>query len=151
MIMISGANFTLRKGTLTDLDAIKALVDQHKKELGFVTRPALHESLERAEIFVAIGMHSTHITGIVHYRHRRDGQTTLYNLAVAVASQKIGIGHALVDSLYAEAITKKQRLILLKCPQVLPSNTFYKHYGFTCTAIEPGKKQPLNIWSLTIP
>jgi len=148
--MTSGNNFNIRKAVLSDIDSIKKLVDQHKKELGFVTRPAINESIERSELLVALEAGTDNVIGLVHYRHRLDGQTTLYNLAVIGTFRHIGVAQALINTLRAEAVAKKQKLIFLKCPQVLASNAFYRQYGFTHVVTEPGKKLPLNIWKLDL-
>jgi hypothetical protein len=40
--------------------------------------------------------------------------------------------------------------IRLKCPLDLPANDFYRHYGFTLTGQELGKRRPLNRWCLPL-
>lgn len=153
MIMIFGSNkikAILRKATLEDLDGIKILVDKHKNELGFVVRGALHRSIESSEIIVAVDEIEGNLVGFVHYRHRKDKQTTLYNIVVAQDKRRCGIGKLLLDSLAAEAINKEKESILLKCPIELPANDFYRHLGFKLDSTIEGKKKPLNIWSLSL-
>src|SRR5690606_10426090 len=92
MIMTSGDNkLSFRKGELKDLDQSKQLVDQHKTELGFVIRGALLKSIESSELLVTIDDDDC-LVGFVQYRHRLDGQTTLYNIVVNKANRDRGIG-----------------------------------------------------------
>lgn len=150
--MIFGSNdnrVVLRKATNEDLNHIKLLVDLHKNELGFIVRSALERSINLSEIVVAVNT-TNEIVGLVHYHHRKDGQTTLYNLVVREASQRKGIGKYLVDSLKIEAQERRQSFILLKCPTQLPANSFYQNYGFTLSTTEQGKKKPLSIWRLDV-
>lgn len=152
MIMTFGNNdngVILRKATSKDLDHIKRLVDLHKNELGFVIRSALERSIHLSEIVVAVNT-VDEIIGLVHYHHRKDGQTTLYNLVVGETSQRKGIGKCLVDSLKIEAQDRQQSFILLKCPEQLSANSFYQNYGFTLSTTEQGKKKTLSIWRLDV-
>lgn len=137
----------IRKAQLEDLDDIKRLVDQHKQELGFVIRGALARSIETSEVFIALGV-SKELIGFVHYRHRRDHQTTLYNIVVEPDFQRQGVGTQLLDTLRDDAKGRAQTFILLKCPQELPANKFYKEYGFKLIEVDEGKKRPLTIWQL---
>lgn len=149
--MTSGSNngIVFRKAALTDLDSLKKLVDQHKTELGFVIRGALAKSIENSEVIVAIEQNGE-VIGFVQYRHRKDEQTTLYNIVVVSSHQRQGIGHQLIDRLENEARAHQKQFILLKCPAGLPANDFYRDYGFTLHTIENGKNRALNVWKLDV-
>lgn len=150
-ISIYGGNkMIFRKATVQDLNNIKALVDQHKLELGFVIRSALEKSIETAEIIVAVDNQTRTLVGFVQYRHRKDDQTTLYNIVVHPNFRRQGIGVRLVNELKAEAKSFHKKIILLKCPAQLPANEFYQNYGFSLSNTENGKKRPLKIWMLSI-
>ena len=71
----------------------------YKHELGFIIRSALERSINASEIIVAVDKNDGNTLGFVHYHHRKDGQTTLYNIAVNPAYQKRGIGAQLIDTL----------------------------------------------------
>ncbi len=147
--MISGnVNITIRKATKDDLDKIKALADAHRQELGFVRRPALLEAITRKEIIVA--QNGEHLAGLVHYRHRRDVQTTLYDIVVASDYRRFGIGKALIDALIAEARTLGKQTIVLKCPAELLANIFYARLGFERLCEEPGKHRRLIVWQFSL-
>lgn len=144
MILTSGNNVIIRPALLDDIDAIKQLADSHKHELGFLRRPALLEAIKRQELLIA--ENGAGIVGFVEYRHRRDQQTTLYNVVVAPGSRQRGIGQQLVVNLEKEAKRQEKSWILLKCPEDLPANTFYEHIGYEKIAVERGKTRRLNIW-----
>jgi N-acetylglutamate synthase-like GNAT family acetyltransferase len=149
MNMTSGKNeFTVRKATISDLEGIKRLADAHKSELGFIVRSALQRSIESEELLVAEA--DSELLGFIQYRHRKDEQTTLYNVAVAPQRRGNGVGRALVLALATEAQKKAKQLILLKCPTELRANAFYQRYGFELAATETGKHRALNIWKLPL-
>lgn len=142
--MISGNNFAIRRALPEDIEAIKELADAHKHELGFLRRPSLREAIQRGELLVA--QNGVGIVGFVEYRHRRDDQTTLYNLVVHPDHRCLGIGYQLVLALEQEAHQKEKSLVLLKCPEDLSSNFFYERIGYEKAAVEQGKNRRLNIW-----
>ncbi len=132
---------------LDDIDQIKRIADAHKKELGFVRRPSLLESISRSELLVA--KLDSAVVGFVEYRHRKDGQTTLYNIAVVPKYTRHGVGQKLVRALVNESAGLGKTCVCLKCPQDLPSNKFYENLGFQLQQTEPGKYRQLNIWCWT--
>ncbi|MBV6438331.1 MAG: hypothetical protein AELANPGJ_03633 [Anaerolineae bacterium] len=148
--MISGGNFVIRRARLDDIDNAKALVDRHKNELGFVIRSALVTSVSRGELLVALSANDD-IVGLVHFRHRRDKQSTLYSIVVSENVRSQSIGRALLAELVDECQRLGQERIVLKCPVELPANSIYPKFGFTLTGTENGKHRRLNIWQLELP
>lgn len=148
--MTSGnVEVVIRKASEQDLDAIKQLADSHRRELGFVRRPTLLEAIRREEVIVA--QNHCGIVGFVHFHHRLDAQTTLYEIVVAPTYRRSGIGRALVASLGAEAESLGKEMILLKCPVDLAANQFYVDIGFERKHEEDGKRRALTVWQLSIP
>jgi len=137
----------VRFATCDDLDEIKTLYDSQRQALGFVLRPSLVESVHKNELLVAW---DEKLVGAVHYHHRRDHQTTLYHIAVQENQRRRGIGAALVSALIRECQARQARCILLKCPQELLSNQFYKAMGFQLRGQDIGKHRPLNMWVLPL-
>lgn len=135
----------LRYAASVDLDRVKALCDRHRVELGFVLRPSLAAAIAACEVIAAVSA-ADQLLGIVHYHHRRDGQTTLYHLAVAPERRGSGVGRALIAALRAETHHHGQTVIRLKCPSGLAANAFYRRVGFICVAQDPGKSRVLNQW-----
>lgn len=127
-----------------DINSIKALFDRHRIELGFVLRPSLAKAIELGEVLVAI--RDRKIVGAVHYHHRREGQTTLYHIAVDSPYRSQRVGRALVTRLRKLCSQRGMMCILLKCPAELPSNIFYERIGFECRDREKGKHRELNVW-----
>ncbi|MBE2199250.1 MAG: GNAT family N-acetyltransferase [Anaerolinea sp.] len=142
--MTSGNNVEIRSALPEDIDVIKQLADSHKHELGFLRRPALLEAIERHELLVA--ENGVGIVGFVEYRHRRDQQTTLYNVVVHPQHRGHGTGRRLMTNLEQEARKLGKSWVLLKCPEDLESNTFYEHIGYEKVDMEKGKTRRLNIW-----
>ena len=138
----------IRKPTQADLVAIKTLCDDHRIELGFVMRPSLVKAIDDRELFVAYSENM--LTGLVHYHHRRDGQTTLYHIVVAPTQRSVGLGKALVEALRTECEAHKMKTILLKCPSGLAANDFYARIGFKHTLTEVGKIRQLQIWEMVL-
>lgn len=119
-----------------DIDVIKKLADSHRKELGFVLRPALIESIEKQEVLVA--KIEDQIVGFMHWHKRKDNWSTRYHLCVNKDFRGKGIGKMLV-----EAVPKPNKG---KCPIDNESNKFFRKIGAKFRGTEPGKKRSLNIW-----
>lgn len=147
--MTSGVtDVRIRPANLDDLDAVKQIADHHKDELGFVPRPALVRSVDRQQLFVA--ENNAELVGFVDFRHRRDGQTTLYHLAVRSEHRGQGIGRALISALADDSQRQGKSYIQLKCPEALPANTFYESLGFQPIGVEKGNRRPLVVWRLNV-
>jgi len=147
--MISGNEIEIRHATEEEIDAIKRLFDRHKNELGFVVKSALANSIKRNELVVTV-TDGGEIVGVVHYRHRKDGQTTLYSIVVAKQYRHHAVASSLVNNLQQEALAKQQHSIALKCPIELDANKFYKALGFELVGIDNGKHRPLSLWRLSL-
>lgn len=141
--------FRVRKGIDSDLDAVKALADTNKDTLGFVLRPALAESIESDSLLIAERDEGS-VVGFVRYRHRRDDQTTLYEICVHECFRGCGIGRAMVNALAAESMGHHKKRIRLKAPVDIAANGFYNTIGFTEVGISSGKKRKLRLWELRL-
>src|ERR1700759_879187 len=92
-----------------DIAAIKAIADDNKQELGFVSRGMLRSAIARGGLIVAVI--DNVVAGYCELWRRRDGQTTIYSIAVADNPRHKGVGRALIDYLIAE----RRRCISLLC------------------------------------
>jgi N-acetylglutamate synthase-like GNAT family acetyltransferase len=147
--LTSGSNSLLvRKATADDLDAIKTLADAHRRELGFVRRPALASAINREEVMIAHEQNA--LVGFVEYHHRRDEQTTVYHVAVDVDRRRCGIGHQLIEALVLEAKEIGKSYIQLKCPSQLEANDFYANVGFSRLGTRSGKNRDLVLWRMDL-
>jgi len=125
-----------------DLVDIKALVDVHRHELGFVNRAVLEKAIEDQEILYISGK------GFLHFHNRRDGISTLYHLCVSPHYRYQGIGRQLIhtwEELCRRSKTCVKRL-RLKCPIDLRANGFYCHIGFSRAGVEAGRSRSLIVW-----
>lgn len=141
--------FLVRPATNTDIFAIKKIADANKNSLGFLPRPKINEAIEQKRIFVLYK--DDVLAGFLIFRHRkRDTQTTLSDICVSKEWRGQGGGQQLIDALIQDCILQSRDFILLKCPDDLPANTFYKKIGFNLVSVAEGKNRPLNIWRLDI-
>jgi ribosomal protein S18 acetylase RimI-like enzyme len=130
----------------------KAIASRFSSELGFVNAAALTESVSKGSLEVIPDV------GFVHYHHRRDGQTTIYSLAVLKEYQGQGWGRLLLYRVICSLVEYRNQhdrqgkhfSIVAKCPENLPSNGFYESVGFELIATEPGKKRALNVWRYNV-
>lgn len=134
----NGCRAYIRYGTEADIPAIKAIANQHKRELGFVNSAALHTAMNRYEVYVAEYMGQ--VVGFVNWHKRRDQWSTVYEVAVHKGYAGQSIGRTLV-----EAVPAPRRL---KCTQDNPANGFYECLGMELVRTEQGRKRPLNVWEL---
>lgn len=118
--------------------AIKQIANQYKRELGFINRAALLESIERGSLWVVVA--NGDVVGFANTRRRRDGVTVVYEIAVSKTHVGTGYGRAMLDAL--------ERPLRLKCPVGQAANVFYLRYGFTLVNVEEGKTRALNVWEL---
>lgn len=128
---------TIRPATLDDVAWCKAIASRYRDELGQVMWPALREAVNRGELTVAC--HSSTPIAFVNWHTRRDGWTTVYEIAVMPNLRRQGIGQQLLD-----AVPRPTRL---KCTvDNANANAFYAKMGFTLTGVEDGRKRQLNVW-----
>ena len=128
------------------LDAVKALADRHRWELGFHARQAFEQSAARRELLIA--KLDGRISGFIRYHHRQDHRTTIYEIVTAPEARGRGIARALLSSLEEECRRAASRSIRLSCPVELGANGFYAAAGFRqvdCHS-RPGKNRPLFEW-----
>jgi N-acetylglutamate synthase-like GNAT family acetyltransferase len=148
MIFGNSEKYNIRRATTEDLDEIKMIADNNRKELGFVLRTSLEKSIINKEMFVA--ERDKRVVGFVDYHLRKDHQVTLYHIAVLADQRRRGVGQALLNVLHVEARNVGKQLILLKCPTDLLANSFYEAYGFQLVQTLNGRKRDLNVWQLPL-
>lgn len=134
----------IRKATLQDLEAIKQIADANKEAIGFVLRPALAQNIEQGWVLVA--EKGGVVIGFANYRHRRDEQTTLYEICVAEEHRGNGVGRALLEALMKECRDLGKGYLRLKCPVGSEANAFYASLAFEQLGRERGKNKELILW-----
>jgi len=134
----------IRKAQPRDLIQVKAILDSNKQALGFVRRAELEQGILQGEVLV--GESRGIVVGALHYHHRLDAITTIYQVVVAKEVRRSGLGRALIEALEEECRQRGQQLLRLKCPIDLPANGFYAHLGFRRRGIENGVRRALAVW-----
>lgn len=134
----------IRKATLQDLETIKQIADANKETIGFVLRPALAQNIERGWVLVA--EREGVVIGFANYRHRRDEQTTLYEICVAEEHRDNGVGKSLLEALIEESRRLGKGRLRLKCPVGSEANAFYANLAFEQRGRERGKNKELILW-----
>ncbi len=133
-----------QKGLKSKAQIAKMIASKLSKELGFITEGTLQKAERDCRLIVIEDK------GFVHFHHRKDGQTTIYEIGVTEESQRQGIGKQLICQVKQAARKRGQKTLFAKCPQGLPSNHFYKKIGFQPVRIEKGRKRKLFCWELKI-
>lgn len=127
----------VRRADVKDIPYIEIIARQYPKELGFVRRVALEDSIKRKTLLVA-DYWDQRCVGFVNYRARKDGWNTIYEIGTHRDYHGRGVGRFLVD-----AVPCPTRL---KCTVDNSANEFYKKSHFTLVDTEVGRKRQLNVW-----
>jgi ribosomal protein S18 acetylase RimI-like enzyme len=110
-------------------DAIKAIADKHRDELGFHTRQAFIDSASQGELIVATLGRS--VAGFVRFHKRRDHAATIYEIATDPARRRRGVAKQLIEATVKETRRLGARTLRLSCPAELAANDFYLAVGFS--------------------
>lgn len=142
-------NIVVRLAEKQDIDQIKAIADANRDALGFLPRPKIEDAVKAERIKVVTD--NGQILGFVIYRHRKtDQQTTLSDICIAESHRSRGAGKLLIETLYKECQSFSRDFILLKCPEDLSANHFYRKMGFHHERTENGRARRLNVWRMNI-
>lgn len=138
----------VRSAAQTDIVRVKAIADQNKAALGFVSRGELTKAIAKNSLIVAVKDDEV-IGYCLFYRctSRKPGQFTVNSIVVAEQWRGRGIGRLLI----AQLVTLGPRIIMLKCIAGTPANQFYAALGFVSLGEEhKAGRQPLNLWMLNV-
>jgi len=124
----------VRRSSADDQDGIKTLADANEASLGFILRPVLAGGIYRG--WTAVAEQAGRVIGFVHYRHRQDFQTTLYEICVDEAFRRNGGGPSLVQALAPESKTLHKACIRIEAPGDLPADKFYQRLGSALAGTE---------------
>jgi ribosomal protein S18 acetylase RimI-like enzyme len=133
-----------------DLAAVKAVADRHRTELGFILRPVIQASIQEGALWVARAGEGGEIVGFVRFHHRLDKVTTIYDICVSHAARGRGVGRKLIAAVRAQALMAHHHALVLKAPEELPANDFYRALGFVDRGLERGRKRRLRTWMLPL-
>lgn len=121
---------SVRLGQEKDIPQIKKIADANKNYLGFTIRAILGASMKKAELHVA--EINGHIVGFIRWHKRKDGWTTVYELAIDEKYRRKGVGRILIAMLGSGPIK-------LKCHTANPAIQFYNRLNFKTTGTELSK------------
>lgn len=143
--------FSIRLAVPADVPACKAIADDHKHELGFLTRAVFSEAIARHNLLVAQLTDSSKIVAFVRYNHRKRGsETAIYDICVDINHYRMGAGRALLDVLATDCRSRERTSIILKCPEDLSANQFYQSIGFQRIGLDAGRRRALVVWRLLL-
>ncbi len=133
--------FRIRRGTAADVDACDRIArKQPRGTLPYISKVSLRDSAAKRELHVAA--FGAQVIGFTRFHTRRDGWTTLYDLATDPRYQGLGVGRNLLYS-----VPQPTRL---KCPVAsTAANAFYAGAGFRLTESD-GKLNTYELRVLTI-
>jgi ribosomal protein S18 acetylase RimI-like enzyme len=131
-------SFSVRLAVNDDYREIKRIANQHREYLPFVMRVAIEESIKRNEVLVAIS--DGYVIGFCHFHKRKDGITTIHEIAVDKDYSRQGVASKLISLL--------ETPLQLKVTVDNPANEFYRKIGFTLKGISKGKHKDLNVYYL---
>ena len=133
-----------------DVVACKRIVDAERAIFGFLTHAVFADAVAHRRLLVVEKM-SKGVTGFLRFNHRQRGdETALYDIGVAGAARRKGMGRTLIEALADDCRQHDRRTIVLRCPEGAEANAFYARLGFRCCAVESGRKRPLVVWQLPI-
>lgn len=128
-----GSPALIRYAKPDELEQIIKIAKQWGKELGFVRKVSIRESIEKSEVLVALV--NGFVVGFCNYHKRRDGWHTIYELAV----HRDWIGGRIGAGLLAAIPRPRQ---LKTTTDNVRAIGFYSQY-LTMTGIEAGRKREL--------
>lgn len=123
----------------------KKIASQFSQELGFVNSAFLQEQLAKNELIVLENI------GFINFHHRKDNQTTIYEIAVTKEYHRQGYGKLLFFKVLCSAIDNNKTFIQLKVTfDNLNAQSFYQKIGFKKVGEEQGKKRRLFVYRYDI-
>lgn len=135
---------TLQIATNSDLEGIKYLADMNRDQLGFIPRSVFAAGIANGWVIVALC--NEDVIGFVHFRPRRDGWTTIYEICIDASTRRQGVGRTLLADLYGSTCAQGRSGLRLKCPADNEANRFYAALGMEQVGTEAGKRRPLFVW-----
>lgn len=84
------------------------------------------------------------LVGVCDFNRKRTGETVIYEIVVDKEYRRRGYGREMIKRLIDEG-----RVVVLKCPEELEANNFYKKIGGRLLRQEKGKKRRLNVWGIS--
>lgn len=126
------------------IDNLKNIADKNTKDIGFVVRSSLENAYDNDELEYILDI------GFINFHHRKDEQTTIYEIVISEEHRLKGWGRLLFNKVLLSSIENNKTKIILKCPINSKANEFYKKLNFKKINVEQGKKRKLNVWEYLV-
>jgi len=123
---------------MNEYEAAAELFQNHREELGFVSRAQCREK----DLYTEYKSGSLVAAALCNHCIRKP-QTTLYDIAVDENYRRNGYATRLIHRIQRDSPHTK---IVAKCPIDLDANEWYDSIGWTLKNVEPGKHKELNVW-----
>jgi GNAT superfamily N-acetyltransferase len=138
---------------LTDSEAhavqARAILKQHPGVFGFLPPAAFKKSLENR--CLVVGLRRGAVCGFIRFHDRRDRIRKIYEVAVARALLRLGLGSHMLRFVICDARARSMLSVELKAPEPgCGTHRFYRSLGFVLTKSEPGRVRSLTCWRLNI-
>ena len=135
--------------TTADLDAVDELMKSDRRTLGFLTKEALHDHLEKGSVLGARTGDGC-LTDYLLYAAYQD-RFRIAQLCVSKEFRNRGIARRLLEVLRDSATT--QKIIRLRCRRDFAAHNMWPRLGFVALGETPGRSReahPLTLWNLTL-
>ncbi|MBI1363417.1 MAG: GNAT family N-acetyltransferase [Proteobacteria bacterium] len=130
----------------------KRIVNQkaNREGFGFLMRSVFDDYVKRGTkdtryVLCVLKAGGT-VIGFMRALHRLDGQTTLHEICIDSACHGQGHGRQLIAHLKADAKRRTQHTLLVKTPQGIAANAFYKAVGLRLSHAEKAKVRMVNVY-----
>ena len=135
--------------SVTDLDAVDALMRRNSGTIGFLPLDALRDYLEKG-LVLGVFTEGRRLIAYLLYAANRD-RFRITQLCVAEDFRGQGLARQLLDALKDSAET--QKLVILSCRNDFPAHNMWPTLGFVPIGEKPGRSReghPLTLWRLIL-
>ena len=147
--MVVKAEGTILKLTVTDLEAVDALMKRNSRTLGFLTREALEGYLRMGDVFGLKSCSGKLMGYLLYATHRTYFRIT--HLCVSEEFRGRGLARRFIEHL--KEATTTQKTVRLACRNDFPAHRMWPKLGFVSIGEKRGKSKEgylLTIWQLVL-
>ncbi len=134
--------------TPADLAYVVDLQKRNSEAIGFLSRVALQEKIERKQVHLALENDAP--AGFLHHGSLARPEVRIFQAAIQYDARRRHHGMMLVQDLIDRATKAGAQGISLRCLDYLDANDFWTVAGFEHIGTEPGGKGLLNVWTKTL-
>jgi len=149
--VVYAPRMSIRIAKPSDLTYIIALAAKNADALGFLTRAATENYIERRKVTLA--RENGDPCGFLLTSARDRAEVRIFQACVQYDARGLRHGIAMLSGLITEAASHGAHQISLHCRDGLASNAFWQACGLHLTSIIPGghtRRRVVNVWTLPI-